>query len=201
MAGRGGRRKNLTRGNWIEAAQSSLIASGIASVKIEPLAKELGATRGSFYWHFTDHAELLSELIACWIEQNTRPFRQVLDSDDDQPLVQILRYAEVWLYEKFDPAFDAAVRDWARISETVDESVRRVDDERLAILIDIFQRLGYEDREALVRARTFYYHQVGYYALKVIQPSAERMELFPFYFRVLTGCPMPRAYAPLPTTS
>lgn len=192
MAGGQGKRRNLARQDWIEAAQRTLIASGVNSVKIEALASELGATRGSFYWHFADHAELLDELLASWVENNTRPFRRVLDADGDQPLIQVLRYAEVWLHNKFDPAFDAAVRDWARISETVAASVRRIDDERLDILVNIFARLGYGTREALVRARTFYYHQVGYYALEIVQPVGERLQLFPIYFRVLTGCPMPR---------
>lgn len=192
MAGRPRRRRNLARQDWIEAAQRSLIASGVNSVKIEALASGLGATRGSFYWHFADHAELLDELLAAWIELNTQPFRRVLEADPDQPLVQIRRYAEVWLNEEFDPDFDAAIREWGRNAPAVAESVRRIDDERLDILFNLFERLGYDTTEALVRARAFYYHQVGYYALKTAQPRDERLKLFPVYFRVLTGCPMPR---------
>lgn len=191
MAGRQGRRRNLARQDWIDAAQRSLIASGIGSVKIEALASELGATRGSFYWHFADHAELLDELLAAWIELNTQPFRRVLKADTDQPLVQILRYVEVWLNEEFDPGYDAAIREWGRNAPAVAESVRRIDDERLDILVNLFERLGYDATEALVRARALYYHQVGYYALKTAQPREERLQLFPVYFRVLTGCPMP----------
>ena len=196
MAGRQGRRRNLARQDWIEAAQRSLIASGVNSIKIEALASVLGATRGSFYWHFADHAELLDDLLAAWIDLNTRPFRRVLEVDPDQPLVQIRRYAEVWLHDEFDPDFDAAIRDWGRNAPAVAESVRRIDDERLDILFNLFERLGYDTTEALVRARAFYYHQVGYYALKTSQPRDERLQLFPVYFRVLTGCPMPRDNAP-----
>lgn len=194
MAGGEKRRQNLAREDWIAAALHNLVESGIHSVKIEALASKLGATRGSFYWHFSDRAELLEELLSAWMRENTEPFRRVLDSDRDQPLVQALRYAEVWLHDEFDPAFDAAVRDWARISETVANNVRQIDNERLDILFDIFMRLGYEDKESLVRARTYYYHQVGYYALEVMQPLEERLELLPIYFRVLTGCPLPRSH-------
>lgn len=191
MAGRQKKQRNLARKDWIEAAQRSLIASGITSVKIEALATELGATRGSFYWHFTDHAELLDELLLSWVECNTEPFRRVLDTDADWPLTQILRYTEVWLNDEFDPDFDAAIRDWARSAPAVADSVRRIDDERLDILFNLFQRLGYDATEALVRARTLYYHQVGYYALLTVQAPEERRRLFPVYFRVLTGCPLP----------
>ena len=191
MSGGQGARRSLARQDWLDAAQNSLIESGINSVKIEVLATKLAATRGSFYWHFADHSDLLVQLLAVWVETNTQPFRRVLDADGDQPLTQALRYAEVWLHNKFDPAFDAAVRDWGRTSETVATTVRRIDEERLDILVNIFERIGYGNREALVRARAFYYHQVGYYALKVVQPEEERFDLFPIYFRVLTGCPIP----------
>lgn len=196
MAGARRKGRNLARQDWLGAAQRSLNASGINSVKIEALANELGASRGSFYWHFADHAELLDELLASWVELNTRPFRRVLEANNDQPLIQILRYAEVWLNDEFDPDFDAAVRDWGRNSHAVAESVRQIDDERLEILINIFERLGYDTTEALVRARTFYYHQVGYFALKVRQPLEERRRLLPVYFRILTGCPIPRPTDP-----
>lgn len=192
MAARKVKRRSLARQDWIDAALRSLIASGINSVKIEQLASELGATRGSFYWHFADHAELLNELLVSWIETNTQPFRRVLEVDQDQPLIQILRYSEVWLNGVFDADFDAAIRDWARHAGHVADSVRRVDDERIDMLVSLFDRLGYDDVEALVRARTIYYHQVGYYALKVEQTIEARRRLFPTYFRVLTGFPVPR---------
>jgi AcrR family transcriptional regulator len=192
MAGTRGKRRSLGRQDWVGAAQRSLIGAGISSVKIERLASELGASRGSFYWHFSGHAELLDELLASWVDTNTKPFRKVLETDQDRPLIQALRYSQVWLNGSFDPDFDAAIRDWARHAGHVAESVRRIDDERVEILILLFERLGYGPTEALVRARTSYYHQVGYYALKVVQTLEERRALFPAYFRVLTGFPIPR---------
>lgn len=191
MPGTRKKRRNLERQDWIEAARQRLVATGVISVKIETLATALGTTRGSFYWHFADHAELLDELLKLWVECNTGPFRCVLGSDENLPLNQALRYLMIWINGEFDPAYDAAVRDWARTSATVAESVRQIDDERLDILFDIFERLGYEPTEALVRARICYYHQVGYYALKVVQSREERLKLLPAYFRSLIGSPLP----------
>src|SRR5262245_27600169 len=37
---------------WLDAAFDALAAGGIDAVRIERLAKSLGVTRGSFYWHF-----------------------------------------------------------------------------------------------------------------------------------------------------
>ena len=43
---------------WIEAAFRRACGRGIDAVRVDPLAKQLGVTRGSFYWHFKDRAAL-----------------------------------------------------------------------------------------------------------------------------------------------
>lgn len=186
------RRNRLTPKDWVDAARATLIRSGVNAIKVDQLAKDLGVTRGSFYWHFPDYAVLLDSLLASWVKDNTGPFLRALEHDEDQPLVQILRYCEVWLSnDEFEPAYDAAVRDWARASDEVAEVVRRVDEERMDVLYRLLQAVGYDRQEALVRTRTIYYHQIGYYALKVVQSPDERLALAPIYFNVLTGCPVP----------
>lgn len=188
----GVRRVRLTPEDWLEAARQTLIRSGVNSVKVDGLARDLNVTRGSFYWHFGDRADLLDRLLTSWVAHNTGPFVRVLEADPGEPVVQLLRYCEVWLDGSlFDPDFDAAVRDWARGSEAVALVVRRADDERVAVLVRLFTELGYDQTEATVRARTLYYHQVGYFALKIEQSLDERLALLPVYFRVLTGFPLP----------
>jgi hypothetical protein len=83
------------------------------------------------------------------------------------------------------------VRDWGRNAPHVAEAVRRVDDERIAMLYSLFCRMGYNETEPLVRARALYYYQVGYFALKISQTREERLKPFPVYFRFLTGFPVP----------
>lgn len=188
----GARRGRLSPEDWLDAARHVLIRSGVTSVKVDGLARDLNVTRGSFYWHFVDRADLLDRLLTSWVAHNTGPFMRVLEVDQGEPIVQLLRYCEVWLDGSlFDPDFDAAVRDWARGSEAVALVVRRADDERVAVLVRLFTELGYDPSEATVRARTLYYHQIGYFALKIEQSLDERLALLPVYFRVLTGFPLP----------
>jgi AcrR family transcriptional regulator len=44
----------LTREDWLDAAYRRFSDDGIAAVAVEPVARSLGATKGSFYWHFAD---------------------------------------------------------------------------------------------------------------------------------------------------
>lgn len=56
----------LTADDWINAAHELLASSGIAAVAIEPLARTLGVTKGSFYWHFSDRNALLTAVLERW---------------------------------------------------------------------------------------------------------------------------------------
>ena len=51
--------QQLGRHDWVDAALRALTVGGLASLSVERLATELGATKGSFYWHFKDRAALI----------------------------------------------------------------------------------------------------------------------------------------------
>jgi AcrR family transcriptional regulator len=61
----------LTKAEWTEAALVALVRDGFSAVAVEPLARSLGATKGSFYWHFADRAELIAATIELWEQRAT----------------------------------------------------------------------------------------------------------------------------------
>src|SRR5918995_3183975 len=62
----GGRQVPLTRDDWIRGALSAIATGGIAAAAVEPLAVRLGATKGSFYWHFRNRDHLITEALLTW---------------------------------------------------------------------------------------------------------------------------------------
>lgn len=64
-------RRTLTRADWIGAALDALARDGLRAVAVEPLAERLGATKGSFYWHFRDRNALLEAAVAQWERTGT----------------------------------------------------------------------------------------------------------------------------------
>jgi AcrR family transcriptional regulator len=52
--------------DWIRAGFARLAGEGIEAVRIELLARDLGVSKGSFYWHFQDREELLAKMFARW---------------------------------------------------------------------------------------------------------------------------------------
>src|SRR5260370_13753711 len=61
----------LTRDDWITAALRAIADGGLAAVGVEPLAARLGATKGSFYWHFENRDALLEAAIGRWEKETT----------------------------------------------------------------------------------------------------------------------------------
>ncbi|WP_201449841.1 TetR/AcrR family transcriptional regulator [Nocardia caishijiensis] len=63
--------RRLSADDWVAAAIVALGENGLAAVAVEPLAKRLGATKGSFYWHFKDRAALVEAVLAHWEREGT----------------------------------------------------------------------------------------------------------------------------------
>jgi len=115
-------------------------------------------------------------------------FERILQLPDRNGMDKYLAMTDLWIDEQdYDPKWDGAVRDWARTSEDVRKVVHDVDQKRIAVLEQIFKEMGYEGKDAHIRARVMYYHQVGYYAMGVEESRRERLKLIPYYRKVLTG--------------
>jgi hypothetical protein len=58
----------IGRQDWIEAGYRELARAGERGVTINALAARLEVTKGSFYWHSTDEAELRALLmLRTWV--------------------------------------------------------------------------------------------------------------------------------------
>ena len=67
------RNGRLSAEDWAQAALDLIAEQGVASVAVEPLARRLGVTKGSFYWHFPSRDALLSAALERWeaVEQES----------------------------------------------------------------------------------------------------------------------------------
>lgn len=181
------RQARLTAGDWVDAALETLTREGIEAVQITVLARKLGVTRGSFYWHFDSRESLLDALLEEWRARNTGVMVEAIANTntlDDG----ILALFSVWtVHTRFDPKLDQAIRDWARYADAVRDILQTEDDARVDAISDFFKRHGYDPIEAFIRARVIYFTQLSYYALNVQEPMADRMSYLAAYFRSFTG--------------
>ncbi len=56
---------------WVVTAHRLLVEVGPPAVTVEGVARSIGVTKGSFYWHFDNRAQLLSAALDRWEQEQT----------------------------------------------------------------------------------------------------------------------------------
>lgn len=147
------------RSRWIEAGLRALAAGGPDAVRIEPLAKTLGVTRGGFYWHFADRRALLDEMLDTWERATIDEVIERVESQGGDPEAKLLRL--FGLTSSGVVAVDLAVRDWARRDQAVAERLRRIDNRRMEYLRSLFAALCPDADEVESRCLLYYSLLIG----------------------------------------
>jgi AcrR family transcriptional regulator len=136
----------LTPDNWIVAGFRALTAGGPQAIKIEAIARELGVSKGSFYWHFKDAPAFKRAMLAHWTGIATRDIISEVTESSPDSRGQLRRLVEIATDNRSDPyggkLAEAAIRDWARYDADAASTVRAIDQQRLAFLQSLFAASG-----------------------------------------------------------
>ncbi len=152
MAEKPNDRGNLSKQDWLQAALEVLNQRGISAVKILPLSKKLGVTRGSFYWHFEDRDELLREMLQYWeIELTDSVIKHArnLGAPPRERLADVL--TNVILNRR--SLYDTAIAAWGMFDEHAATCYARVLRKRLRFLSSMLSEAGVDKEQADFRAR------------------------------------------------
>ena len=182
-----GKSERLRREDWILAAREALIKEGITGVSLRKLATSLGATTGAFYWQYKRLEDLLEDVREDWVQRNTAQITKAIEAAGPDGWQMYLAYTRALILEDaIDARYDNAIREWAHSSKRTAEILRRVEEFRIDQLRRMFEAMGFEGNTALIRARTMYFHQPGYYAMQIVETVEERLKNVPYYAEVLT---------------
>lgn len=177
-----------TKNDWLRAAVKLLVAEGVDQVRVLPLSSKLKVSRSSFYWYFKNRQDLLNQLLDYWGETNTKAIISHAKQPSEDVVDGVLHIFECWVDERlYSPRLDMAVRNWARQSAAVRRLIDRADEERVAAIRGMYQRHGFDEEDAFIRARVLYYMQIGYYVLDVKEPMETRLSHVEAYLRAFTG--------------
>ncbi len=152
--------QRLDRQDWVSAALRTLHEEGVDQVRVERLAKALGVTKGSFYWHFRDRQDLLDKMLAYWFERMTQTVFDVANRFRGEPQERLLAVLEdITGHDR--AGYDLAVRAWARNDASAAAAVRDIDQRRCDFLVQLFRDIGFDDDEAALRGRITYCFVLG----------------------------------------
>jgi len=156
-------RTALDREAWIKGAIAILAEHGADGLRVEVLAKRLGVTKGSFYWHFKDRRDLLDAVLDFWKQGRLRDIRKQTQAEPGGEVAALLHTIEVYASARNRKgiSIEAAVRDWAGRDAQAAAVVEEVDAERLACACRLFLARGLDVEEAQARSLLLYAYVFG----------------------------------------
>ncbi|AJC22907.1 TetR/AcrR family transcriptional regulator [Pandoraea pulmonicola] len=174
--------------DWIAAATRVLVNRSIDAVGVESLAKELGVTKGSFYWHFKDRNDLLRRMLTAWRDRATEQIIASFESRKLPPrkLIQDLLdlpSREVMAHES--ASIELAIRAWGRRDEMARAVIEEVDAKRLSYIAQCFSALGFNIGDARTRAFVLYGYEVSESIVGGKSSKAQKAERRAFMERML----------------
>ena len=132
----------LSKEDWLKAARLALLHKGPDGVRVEPLARDLGVTKGSFYWHFKDRNDLLDALLKEWEEETDILLENLGELDPHRALEKILEEVKrrTLASERGEASSDVAIFTWAQLDPEIAKRVNKSEDERMGLLRNFAER-------------------------------------------------------------
>jgi AcrR family transcriptional regulator len=152
---------------------------------VEGVAADLGATKGSFYWHFRNRDALIRAALEMWEQSRTESVIEELDHEPD-PAEHLRKLLEA--------AFERSPADRAEIALLANPghpdataAVRRVAQRRIAYIAGQLEKLGYDHGEAQNRAVVLYYIYVGHLQMAHLAPDVAVDDARQRHVRMILG--------------
>lgn len=166
-------RTRLSAADWEQGALDLIAAHGVGAVTVESLARQLGVTKGSFYWHFPTREALLKAAFDRWEKQSTDKFiEEVAPIADPRARLREL-FRRTGHEAKSHAIYSALLR--ALDHPLAHPVMARVTKQRTDLLVEAYRQIGMTENVAAYRARLAYAAYVGFLQL-TLQVGMPRLE-------------------------
>lgn len=163
---RGRAHARLSAADWERGALEMIAQEGVDALAVEALARRLGVTKGSFYWHFRNREALLQAALNRWEAGDDGELQQHIGATGDPPR-QRLGALFRWVSGEAQ-----AHRIYAALLQALDHplvqpTMTRVSQRRMDFLETAFREGGLDSGAARHRARLTYAAYVGFLQLNL----------------------------------
>ncbi len=156
--------RKLSRDTWLDGAAAAIAEGGFDNVRVLTLARRLGVTRGSFYWHFKDHADLVACFLDRWRDRRLGELAYLRNSSEDGKS-ELRRIFHTVLSEPARTTrqmrVELAVRDLARRDTHAAKIVAEVDRGRIEHCAALLQESMADKKQARDLALLVYVATIG----------------------------------------
>jgi AcrR family transcriptional regulator len=171
----------LSAKDWLDQGLKTLAKSGFTALKAEPLAKAMGVSRGSFYWHFADIGAFHKAILDHWREVAAEQIIANLEaaSGKGDPVQLLLRRVF-----SARPALENAVRTWATVDPLARAAVQAIDQRRLNYVEQLLRESGLATDVAQARAQILYWAFLGFALSEKPLPPARQAAVLDELLRI-----------------
>ena len=173
------------RSDYLIRGLEVLASDGPDALTAARMTRELGVTKGSFYWHFKDRDQFLEALLDYWAEQSTQTVIRNRSYPDDPP-ARIRAVAED-IVRRDLAGMDPHIRSWTQYDPRRAKVVASVDKLRFGFLRDLFVAAGYPADDAALRAQCLYRYALGEQFILARESKAQRLRRMHTQIDLLLG--------------
>lgn len=190
-------RQNLSAEDWAAEALDAMAAGGLEAVAVEPLARRLGVTKGSFYWHFPNREALVHAALQLWERRETEDAISGVEEEPD-PYERIVK-----LFKRGNSSYRAGRLYLAMAAASDDPAVgkvvKRVSERRLNYLQKCYLALGLSEHDARLWSTFAYATFIGNQQVHRDAPDSFPAGTdFREYFKLMLRTLIPRPRSPHP---
>lgn len=157
-------RNRLSATDWEREALKMIAEQGVRALAVEPLARRMEITKGSFYWHFTSREALLDQALASWEKHDAKNLNVSLGAIEDPRERLESFFRRVGRERLTHQVFSALCM--ATDHPQVEPVLERVANRRMKHIARAFAELGLPAHEAEHRARLTYSVYLGFLQLQ-----------------------------------
>lgn len=157
-------RVTLCAEDWERAALELISEQGVPALAVEPLARRMGITKGSFYWHFANREALLEKALLRWEEHDLRNLAKSL-GEIDHPRDRLISFFRRVGKEKLTHGVYSELCAAAGHPQ-VEPVLERVANRRMDHLSAAFRELGFPEVQSRHQARLTYSVYLGFLQLQ-----------------------------------
>jgi len=157
-------RSTLSAGDWEQQALVLIAEKGIRAVAVESLARRMGVTKGSFYWHFHNRESLLEQSLIRWEKHDAANLQTSLSAIDD-PRERLRSFFRRTGREKLTHNVYSSLC-MASDHPQVEPLLERVAARRMHHIAKAYEEIGFDSTEASHRARLTYSAYLGFLQLQ-----------------------------------
>ncbi len=147
-----------SKNDWLDFALTVLINKGPEQLKIMSLCELKKVSKGSFYHHFTNRADFITQLMDFWYETTTLDFIAKANTESS-PLARLEKLDQVISSHNIEA--ELHIRAWALKEPKIASHLVKIDNQRQAYLMACYIEIGIEKMQAQDMALMAYANFLG----------------------------------------